>query len=134
MMHGKNYFGQSWKKLEFYEQLFNLLQKEMHNLVKQKTWLNDHLKPGQLICLMLDEETVLTEKCGVLGFFVSDLLPRKLIRQKDQFSQEVKTERYICKPMKGSLAYLLVKKIPWPDETCWYRTMALPSESFVMKM
>lgn len=98
------------EKIEFYEQLSNLLQREVHNLVKEKTWLNDHLKPGQLICLMLDEGTVLTEKHGLWFGFVSDLLPRKRIRQKDQFSQEVETQQCICKCMKGSLAYLLVKK------------------------
>lgn len=45
--------------------------------MKQKIWLNDHLKRWQLIFLTLDEGTVLTEKCGVLFGFFSDLLPKK---------------------------------------------------------
>lgn len=44
-------------------------------------------KPGQLICLKLDEETRLAGKCEVFFVSVSDLVPQKLITQKDQFYQ-----------------------------------------------
>lgn len=63
----------------------NFLICKVPNLVKNKAWLNHYLKPGQLICLKLDEETRLAGKCEVFFLSVSDLVPQKLITQKDQF-------------------------------------------------
>lgn len=44
----------------------NFLICKVPKLVKNKAWLSYYLKPGQLICLMLDEETRLAENCSFL--------------------------------------------------------------------
>lgn len=84
----------------------NFLICKVPKLVKNKAWLSsvNSLKPGQLICLVLDEEIRLAEKCSVFFDSVSDLVPQNLIIEKDLFSQERIIEQYFCKCMEGSFA------------------------------
>lgn len=87
---------------------------------------------------MLDEETELAEKFGVFFDSVSDLVPQKLIKQKDLFSQGMRTEQYFFKCMKGSFAWLLEKKslVFWlldPRSNGLIQNHGFTSDKFVMK-
>lgn len=97
--------------------------------MKEKTWLNDHLKPGQLICLSWVKELCWQRSVefGLVLFLI--YFPENWSGRRIIFPKRWKLNSVFVNVWKFP-CISPSQKIPWPDQIYWYRTIALPSESF----